>query len=99
MLETILKLISTPVYAQTTEPRRLSEMFTSIDKIVDWIFPIGIAIALAMVIYGGYMWIISGGDPSRKQEAQGTLTWSMIGLIFLFLIRAILEAIVGFLIS
>lgn len=48
-----------------------------------------------MVIVGGYMWIVSGGDPARKQQAQGTLTWAVIGLVLLFLIYGILKAIIG----
>lgn len=93
MLQTILRFFATPVFAQ--EPPRLSVLGEAIDKIVGYVFPAGVLIAVIMIIVGGYMWIISGGDPARKQQAQGTLTWAVIGLVLLFLIYGILKAIVG----
>ena len=99
MIENILRLISSPVYAQAVNPPRIEEIITPIENIFDMIFPIGAIIAVAMIIYGGYMWIVSGGDPGKKQMAQGTLTWAVIGLVFLFLIRAILLVILEFVVA
>lgn len=93
MLESILRFFSTPVFAQ--EPPRLEVLGEAVDKILGYIFPAGVLIAVIMVIVGGYMWIVSGGDPARKQQAQGTLTWAVIGLVLLFLIYGILKAIIG----
>jgi hypothetical protein len=28
-------------------------------------------IAFVFIVMGGYMWIVSGGDPSRVKQAQG----------------------------
>jgi hypothetical protein len=97
MIKTFLSLISSSVYAQSGDnPPQLQTLFDSIDKIMGYIFPFAALIAVAMIIYGGYMWIISGGDPSKKQIAQGTLTWAALGLVFLFLIRALLTVLVNF---
>jgi len=93
MIESIFRFLSTPVFAQ--EPPRLAVLAEAVDRIMGWVFPAGVLIAVVMVIVGGYMWIVSGGDPARKQQAQGTLTWAVIGLAALFLIKAILQAIVG----
>ncbi|KKP45897.1 MAG: hypothetical protein UR84_C0001G0017 [candidate division WS6 bacterium GW2011_GWD1_35_594] len=89
----------TGTVTNSDNPPQLPELVGSIDKLFDMILPIGALIAVAMIIYGGYMWIISGGDPGRKQMAQGTLTWSVIGLVFLFLIKAILTLITEFVVS
>jgi len=97
VIENILRLFASPVYAQyDTEPPRIELIFGPIENIFDLILPIGALIAVGMLIYGGYMWIISGGDPGKKQVAQGTLTWAVIGLVFLFLIKAILTVILEF---
>lgn len=93
----ISKLLATSVYAQDdVEPPRIELIFGPIENLFDLLLPIGALIAVAMLIYGGYMYIISGGDPAKKQEAQGTLTWAVIGLVFLFLIKAILTLLVDF---
>ncbi len=93
MLQSIFRFLSTPVFAQ--EPPRLAVLAKAIDEVMGYIFPAGVLIAVIMMIVGGYMWIISGGDPARKQQAQGTLTWAVIGLVLLFLVYGILKAIVG----
>ncbi|MDX9739415.1 MAG: pilin [Candidatus Dojkabacteria bacterium] len=94
----ISKLLASPIYAQNedTPPPKIELIFGPIENIFDMFLPIGALIAVAMIIYGGYLYIVSGGDPARKQLAQGTLTWSVIGLIFLFLIKAILTLILDF---
>ncbi len=108
VIEKILRVMSQPIYAveydppkidPSIEPPRLELLAQTIDDLFQYIFPIGALLAVAMIIYGGYMWIISGGDPARKQQAQGVLTWSVIGLVFLFLVKAILTLIVDYLAS
>mgnify|MGYP003592511220 CR=1 FL=1 len=93
-------LFSNPVFAQRNElvapdePPRLESLLTGLDKVISYIFPIGVLVAVGMVIYGGYLWMTSGGEPDKKQRAQGTLTWSVVGLVFLYLIRMLLSIVV-----
>jgi len=39
------------------------------------------------------MWIMSAGDPDKIKKAQGTLQWSIIGLIFVIIVSLILRAV------
>jgi len=99
----IFTIFSSPIFARIDEPPvdeppgppRLKVLATAFDKVFSWIFPLGVLISVSMIIYGGYMWMISGGEPQRKQQAQGTLTWAVLGLVFLLLTRALLEIILG----
>lgn len=91
----VSQIIASPVFAQSAPPR-IEEVANIVDNLFQWIFPIGGVIAVAMIIYGGYMWIISAGDPAKKQLAQGTLTWAVLGLVFLFLIGALLQVLLKF---
>lgn len=94
-------LLSSPVLAQEDglvappEPPKIEVLFDALDKIISYIFPIGVLAAVAMVIYGGYLWMTSGGEPDKKQRAQGTLTWSIAGLAFLYLIKMLLSIVVN----
>ncbi|MBP6976239.1 hypothetical protein KBB42_01440 [Candidatus Dojkabacteria bacterium] len=99
-LEYFFRFFSINVYGAgscdcSSGPPQLCCLAPSFDTIIGYIFPAGVLIAVIMVIVGGYMWIVSGGDPARKQQAQGTLTWAVIGLVLLFLIYGILKAIIG----
>jgi len=40
--------------------------------------------ALLMFIYGGYLWLISGGNPETIKKGKGTLVWAVIGLVVIF---------------
>jgi hypothetical protein len=68
-----------------------------VDTLLDYLFPIAGVIALIFIIMGGYMWIISAGDPSKVKQAQGTLTWAIIGLVVVMVIFSVLRILINFL--
>jgi type IV secretory pathway VirB2 component (pilin) len=85
--------ITTSVYAA---PPKLADIGGILDNVFNLIMPVGGLIAVIMIIYGGYMWIMSGGDAQKTQQAQGTLTWAVLGLVFLFVIRMVLKVVFDF---
>lgn len=91
-------LLASPVYADDAPPRIEGGLLsTIIDNILRYIFPIAGLLALVFIIQGGYMWIISAGDPNKVKQAQGTLTWAIIGLVLLMIIFGVLRALITFL--
>lgn len=42
------------------------------------------SIALAMIVWGGFLWLTSAGVPDRISKGQKTIVWSVIGLAVLF---------------
>ncbi len=97
IMEFVFRMFSNYAYAATgDEPPRLEEIAKIIDNIFGYIFPAGVLLSVIMLIVGGYMWIVSGGDPARKQQAQGTLTWAVVGLVVLFLVKALIDVLVNF---
>ena len=96
----LLLLLASPIFAATDtteEPPRLEEGIDGIlDKILGYILPFAGLVCVVFIIIGGYMWITSAGDPSKVKQAQGTLTWAIIGLVFIIMSVAILSAIKNF---
>ena len=41
--------------------------------------------ALFLIIFAGARYITSKGDPQKVEGAKKTLTWAIVGLIFIFL--------------
>lgn len=82
------------VYAQN--PPRFEEIGGILDAFFDKLLPIGGLLAVGMVVYGGYMWMAAGGDSAKIKQAQGTLTWSVLGLVFLYIFQAVLKIIFDF---
>lgn len=94
-LTSLFSFLSSPVFAQDA-PKRLPEIIPILEKVLDYLFPIAGLICLIFIIMGGYMWLISAGDPAKVKQAQGTLTWAILGLVFVLLTVAILEVVINF---
>lgn len=89
-----------PVFAETDPPPppKLAENIQPIvDNILDYLFPIAVLLSFIFIIVGGYMWIISGGDPGKTKQAQGTLTWAILGLVLVLVIFGVLRIVINFL--
>lgn len=47
-------------------------------------------VALFFIIYAGFSFVTSGGDPKKVQGARSTMTFAIIGLVIVLLSFAIL---------
>lgn len=74
-------------------PRRLEELFGIFESLGKYIMPLAGLVCVVFIIIGGYMWMIAAGDPGRIKQAQGTLTWAIIGLVLILLSVAIVEVL------
>ncbi|MCK9415813.1 pilin [Candidatus Dojkabacteria bacterium] len=81
------------------EPARIEEAFIGLDRVLQYLFPFGVILALAFVIIGGYMWMSSAGNPDKIKQAQGTLTWAIIGLIFVLISGLLLKTLIDYIVG
>ena len=56
-----------------------------INSAVGYIFPIAGFLLLIFLVFGGYQYLLSGGDPKKTQSAQKNITWAIVGFIIIFL--------------
>ncbi len=52
-------------------------------------------IAVCFIVYGGFMYVLSSGDPSRVKKAKDTLLYAVIGLVVVLFAFAITKFIAG----
>lgn len=97
LLTASLFVFPSEIFAASNPPQitdgTLSRMFNSI---MDLAYPIAGLIAFAMLVYGGYMWMIAAGDPGKIKQAQGTLTWAVIGLGFIAVFSLLVTQLLKF---
>ncbi|MBI2476636.1 hypothetical protein HYV72_00525 [Candidatus Uhrbacteria bacterium] len=55
-----------------------------IGRIVQAALGISGSLALLMFVYGGFVWLTSGGESAKIEKGKGTLLWSSIGLAVIF---------------
>ncbi len=69
-----------------------------LNKIIDFIFWVGMALAPVMFIVAGFMYVISAGSPQKVEQAKKIIIYTVIGLVVLLLARGlvkVLESIIG----
>jgi len=79
------------------EPPTIAGLGDMVTKVINYLFPIAGLVCLVFIIQGGYMWIVSAGNPESLKKAQGTLTWAIIGLVLTMIIFGILTVLLNFL--
>jgi Type IV secretion system pilin len=68
---------------------------TIIGTVVNTLLFILGAVAVIMVIIGGFMYTVSGGDAGAVGKAKNTILYAVIGLVVAFLAYAIVNWVLG----
>src|ERR1035437_2852414 len=63
------------------------------NNIVDWAIALAGTVAVFFIIFAGFKFLTSGGDPKQVEGARKTLTYAIAGLIVVFLAFAIIKLI------
>lgn len=77
-------------------PAGLLQLQELVQRIINLIVPAGFIVLLIMLIVGGFKYLTSGGEPKSISSASGTLTWALLGMLFLVLIWLLLKLIESF---
>ena len=79
----LLFLLSTPqivLAAELTNPLHTTDIRTIIGRIIQAILGVTGATALLMFVYGGFLWLISGGENDKVKKGKETMKWAVAGL-------------------
>lgn len=68
-----------------TNPLSTTDIPTLIGSIIKAALGIVGSIALLMFIYGGFLWLMSAGNPERVTKGKNILIWATIGLATIFI--------------
>ena len=66
-----------------------STLWTIFDKIVDFLFKLSLPVASLMIVIAAYFFLTSGGDPEKVRRAKHLILWALVGVVVLFLAKAI----------
>ncbi len=74
-----------------------SSVYGLIVRAVRFLLEISASVALALLVYAGYLYISAAADPDQAKKAKDIFMWSLIGLVIImaaFLITSAVKAIV-----
>ena len=72
-------------------PVTSDSLWELLSKVIDFIFYISISIASLMIIIGAYFFLTSAGEPGKVQTAKNVILYALIGLVVVFLSKAIIN--------
>jgi hypothetical protein len=72
-----------------------STIATAANKIVNIFSVIVGAVAIIMIIYGGFRYITSGGDSNSVGSAKNTLIYAIVGLIIVALAQFLVHFVIN----
>lgn len=79
--------------ADGTEIATLGCLPIVIKNVINWALIFAGVVALVLIIYAGFKFVTSKGDPQGVDDAKKTLTYAIIGLIVILFSFAILNLI------
>ncbi len=56
-----------------------------LNKIIDFLIIIASPILVIMVLWAGFLYLTSGGDPTKVQTANRTLLWAAVGFAIILI--------------
>lgn len=99
-----------PVKSGTTDPNQTQTAPSSINlpnplpgvstipgligKVITAVLGIVGSLALAMFIYGGFTWMLSGGNSQAIDRGKNILIWAAVGLVVIFISYALISFII-----
>lgn len=80
---------------QLSNPLGTSSIPTLVGRGIQILTGVSGSIALLMFVWGGVVWLTSGGSPEKVQKGKKVFTWASIGLLIIFGSYALVNAIFG----
>ncbi len=82
-----------------TNPITSDDIPSLIGNVIKAILSIVGSLALVMFIYGGFTWMLAGGNSEKVKKGKDILTWAAIGLVVIFssyaLVKFVIEQVGG----
>ena len=79
-------------------PAGLAEIEQVFGNIISVVVGLAFVILLVMLVWAGIKYLTSGGEPKAIQAAHLTVTWALLGVLFLaiaWIILQLIQAVTG----
>lgn len=91
ILIALLAPLTIKAQVEIENPVTSDSLWELLSRVIDFIFYISISIASLMIIIGAYFFLTSAGEPGKVQTAKNVILYALIGLVVVFLSKAIIN--------
>jgi hypothetical protein len=67
-----------------------------IAKLIDWLLVVTLPIIVLLILYAGFLFMISGVSPGQKKNAANIVTFALIGYAIMLLAKVLVGVVTGF---
>ncbi len=98
----MLKFLISTVYAACDKnipgdcPAGLIQIEDLFQNVISVIVGLGFIVLLVMLVWAGFKYLMSGGEQKNIQQAHQTVTWALLGIIFMAVAWLVLQIIKAF---
>lgn len=78
------------------DPAGLNQIEDLIKQLLTVSVPLAFVVLLVMLLWAGIKFLTSGGEPKALQSASQTVTWALLGMLFLIIAWLVLKLIEAF---
>ncbi|MDO8598692.1 MAG: pilin [bacterium] len=87
-------ILVNPIGGTTANPGGTSDVPHLLGNVLRALFGVLGSIALLMFIYGGFLWLTSGGAAEKIQKGKETMVWAILGIAVIFASFAIVSFVI-----
>lgn len=101
ILSTLYFILSTPAFAAddpNLKPAGVTQLVNLFTRIINLAAEAAFTVLLIMLVYAGIKFLTSGGDPKAIGAASSTITWALLGILFMvigWLFLLLIESFTG----
>ena len=82
ILAQIINISGTPIKGPLPEDTTINSLIT---KMLDFLYPLAAIILFFFLVWGGFTFMTSQGDPEKMKSARAKITSAIIGFVLLLL--------------
>ena len=71
------------------------DLISDVNKIINVVIGVLGVVAVAVVIYGGFLFLTAQGDPGKIKKGKDSITWGIIGLVIALLSWSIINFVLS----
>lgn len=95
LLSTLLLFLASPASAaELVNPLSTTNINEVFGRLIQAMLGVTGSIALLMFVYGGFLWLISGGEADKVKKGKEVMKWSILGLVVIIGAYTIVRAVV-----
>lgn len=78
------------------EPAGLTQIEDMVGRVISLVVALAFVVLVVMLVWAGIRYLTSGGNAKAVQSASMTLTWALLGMLFLVIAWLLLQLIASF---